>query len=239
VHLTGGILRNFQAFSAPKQNPASKPFSTPARQQVTHTVGRFAGKWEKYKMKFEKRLSLTLAFVLFLPSCSVGGANDHESISQIYAKTIVYDFQHEWMGTKTYCSDNEINISDQTHTEVTNGETFKKDDWKWASRNLSQLQENTWDNFLTTNSQSIPFPKDLNLGCPYTLVDTKADQPAESFENCISTYYLSQIGFNNNKNQAIVYLTKTCGDYAHGNLYLLELQDNQWSISHMEEIFIT
>jgi len=38
VHLTGGILRHFQAFSTPWLNPAPKPNPSPARQQVTQTV---------------------------------------------------------------------------------------------------------------------------------------------------------------------------------------------------------
>jgi hypothetical protein len=42
VHLTGGILRHFRAFSTPKQNPALEVLSTPARPQVTQTVVRFA-----------------------------------------------------------------------------------------------------------------------------------------------------------------------------------------------------
>jgi hypothetical protein len=40
VHLTGGILRHFQALSTPKQNPALEVLSTPAHPQVTQTVGR-------------------------------------------------------------------------------------------------------------------------------------------------------------------------------------------------------
>ena len=39
VHLTGGILRHFRAFSTPEQNPAPKPSPSPARQQVTQAVG--------------------------------------------------------------------------------------------------------------------------------------------------------------------------------------------------------
>jgi hypothetical protein len=40
VHLTGGILRHFRAFSTPEQNPALGVLSTPAHPQVTQTVGR-------------------------------------------------------------------------------------------------------------------------------------------------------------------------------------------------------
>jgi hypothetical protein len=38
VHLTGGILRHFRAFSTPEQNPALGVLSTPAHPQVTQTV---------------------------------------------------------------------------------------------------------------------------------------------------------------------------------------------------------
>ena len=40
VHLTGGILRHFRAFSTPEQNPALGVLSTPAHPQVTQTVRR-------------------------------------------------------------------------------------------------------------------------------------------------------------------------------------------------------
>ena len=40
VHLTGGILRHFRAFSTPEQNPALKVISRPAHPQVTQTVGQ-------------------------------------------------------------------------------------------------------------------------------------------------------------------------------------------------------
>jgi len=38
VHLTGGILHHFQAFSTPEQNPALGVLSTPAHPQVTQIV---------------------------------------------------------------------------------------------------------------------------------------------------------------------------------------------------------
>ena len=40
VHLTGGILRHFRAFSTPEQNPALEFLSTPAHPQVTQAVGQ-------------------------------------------------------------------------------------------------------------------------------------------------------------------------------------------------------
>ena len=40
MHLTGGILRHFRAFSTPEQNLGLGVLSTPAHPQVTPTVGR-------------------------------------------------------------------------------------------------------------------------------------------------------------------------------------------------------
>ena len=41
VHLTGGILRHFRAFSTPEQNPALGVLSRPTHPQITQTVGRW------------------------------------------------------------------------------------------------------------------------------------------------------------------------------------------------------
>jgi hypothetical protein len=40
VHWTLGILRHFQAFSTPEQNPALEVLSTPAPAPVTRAVGQ-------------------------------------------------------------------------------------------------------------------------------------------------------------------------------------------------------
>jgi hypothetical protein len=40
VHLTGGILRHFRAFSTPERHPALEVLSTPAHPQVTQAVKR-------------------------------------------------------------------------------------------------------------------------------------------------------------------------------------------------------
>jgi hypothetical protein len=51
VHLTGGILRHFRAFSTPEQNPALEILSTPAHPQVTQTVSLLC-----QNMSFDKDL---------------------------------------------------------------------------------------------------------------------------------------------------------------------------------------
>ncbi|MBE7535446.1 MAG: hypothetical protein HS124_06920 [Anaerolineales bacterium] len=48
VHLTGGSLRHFRAFSTPKRNPAFGVLSTPAHPQVTQAVSRLSPKCYQY-----------------------------------------------------------------------------------------------------------------------------------------------------------------------------------------------
>jgi len=62
VHLTGGILRHFRAFSTPEQNPALEVLSTPAHPQVTQTVSVPCREnlWVFSKNKVSFKLGLSL-----------------------------------------------------------------------------------------------------------------------------------------------------------------------------------
>ena len=51
VHLTGGILRHFRAFSTPEQNPALGVLSTPAHPQVMQTVSPLISKIMEFTWK--------------------------------------------------------------------------------------------------------------------------------------------------------------------------------------------
>jgi hypothetical protein len=70
VHLTGGILRHFRAFSTPKRNPAPKPSPRSARQQLTHTVrqphGQAAVDIYKREIEMKKNLSVVLYVVVLI-----------------------------------------------------------------------------------------------------------------------------------------------------------------------------
>ena len=74
MHLTGGILRHFRAFSTPEQNPALGVLSTPAHPQVTHTVGQFLAERVKKAKEapVKNRLSLTTTIIIFLDTILIG-----------------------------------------------------------------------------------------------------------------------------------------------------------------------
>ena len=62
MHWTLGILRQFQAFSTPEQNPALEVFSTPAPAPVTQTVGpKLSICWESM-MSDSTNLPVTFSF---------------------------------------------------------------------------------------------------------------------------------------------------------------------------------
>jgi len=69
VHLTGGILRHFRAFSTPEQNPALRVLSTPAHPQVTHTVSQPRAKpslIRKFRFVFGSEIQNHFLAVAFL-----------------------------------------------------------------------------------------------------------------------------------------------------------------------------
>jgi len=97
MHLTGGILRHFQALSTPEQNPALGVLSTPTHPPVTQTVrwlvmniklpihiyhslimkGSFNGKEMgncRYNLRCSASDKITLGIV-FARSISKGGIN--------------------------------------------------------------------------------------------------------------------------------------------------------------------
>jgi len=84
VHLTGGILRHFRAFSTPEQNPALGVLSTPAHPQVTQTVSQPRAK---------PNASLIRKFVFTIGSeiqsqVFSGGVPSSQGLSLVFSKQV-------------------------------------------------------------------------------------------------------------------------------------------------------
>ena len=73
VHLTGGILRHFRAFSTPEQNLALEVLSTPAHTQVTQTVRAQGDKMWFFGNK-ENLLDFVFCFVVVIFGTYITGA---------------------------------------------------------------------------------------------------------------------------------------------------------------------
>ena len=185
-------------------------------------------------MNAAKTILYTVGIIVILSSCSFSQKSEQESMSEIYSDVMAYEFSYGSRGNIDYCKDGELTIS-----SLTENHPFDDNSWEWASNNFPQLEQKTWGNFLQVNSQSIPFPSDLDLGCKYTLLDVKQNPPDWSRENCVGIDYFSQIGFNSHNNQALVYRSVSCGDFGVGYLYFAELIDGHWIVTDRADVFIT
>ena len=184
-------------------------------------------------MKFIDLISASTGFLLLLCSCSLTQKSDRDSMSEIYSDVMAYEFSYGHRGYLDYCENDNMIVSSLTDDySVRMG-------WETASIDFPKLEKETWDNFVEVNAKQIPFPADLELGCKYTLLDVEIDPPGWSRENCVSVEYFSQIGFNSRKNQAVVWRSASCGDFAFGNTYFAELIDGHWIVTEISEGFIT
>ena len=64
MHLTGGILRHFRAFTTPEQNPAPEVLSMSAHPQVTRAVGRLQLELHVQNLNYEEGSLLTMSLQL-------------------------------------------------------------------------------------------------------------------------------------------------------------------------------
>jgi hypothetical protein len=180
-------------------------------------------------MKLKEIIFPTLAVMLLLSSCALSRKTERETISEIYSQTLAYEVGN-------YCSNQILAINAKTSDYL--ALNFENDDWKWASFQLPSSQEITWEDLLQKNAESIAFPRDLELGCEYRMVDGE-EQSHSSYPNCTNTYEFSRVGFNESENQALVFLVISCGDFSYGNFYFLEFVDGKWKVTDMAEAVIT
>ncbi|MFN8414106.1 MAG: hypothetical protein U0Z26_17130 [Anaerolineales bacterium] len=186
-------------------------------------------------MKSKKHILFLVAIVSVFLLYFLGKIILRVNLSVIYSRTMLYDSQQNNNSSGNYCSNPNLNFVSETNPYP----TFMKDDWQKASKSFPQLQKTTWENFLRANSRSHPFPENLYLGCDYTLIDIKEKQTVPPEATCTNIYRFSQVGFNIPMNQALVFLSKSCGDFSYGNLYFLELIQGQWTVMDAMNVFIT
>ena len=230
MHPTGGSLRVFRQFVWLGAGSGKMALSRPAHQRVTQAVGRSSIEW-KLIMKFSKAILIAAAIIFVLSSCSLGKKTEQETQSEIYSRAMAYGFSYSGSENHDYCKGKSLIISSLTEdfrTVTTN--------WETAKAYFPQLEQETWESFLQVNAQQIPFPSDLDLGCKYTLVERKPSLPEPPTENCPIVHFLSQIGFNSRKDQALVSHVELCGWDSCGSLYLAELTDGHWIVKNLDVI---
>jgi len=176
-------------------------------------------------MNSSKKLLITIGLFFLILSCSIRQKSEQEVMSEIYSDIIF-----------TACKDQEVVIS-----SLTSSRSFDESDWQWISENFPKLKRETWENFVQVNSQQIPFPNDLELGCKYTLRDVKQNPPDFSREDPVWISSFSQIGFDSSKSQALVSQFSSFFSFAwpgSEGMYFAEIVDGHWKVTNALQMSI-
>ncbi len=168
-------------------------------------------------MNLSKKLRVTIVIFFLISSCSIRQKSEQDVMSEIYSDIIFTD----------YCKDREVVVS-----SLTDDHPFDESDWQWVSKNFPELKRETWENFVQVNSQQMPFPNNLDLGCKYTLQDVKQN-PSDS---SLMTYSFSQIGFDSSKNQALVFGFSSFAHSGSGSMYFVEIVDGHWKVTNVAQM---
>lgn len=177
-------------------------------------------------MKNKKNVLLALiVFPLLLAFFIVRQSIEQRMLSEVYSQRIAWNPKFlESVETRCAASKGLFFISESNIYPI----PIKKN-WQEIRVGLPLLQENTWMNFLETNSGSSHFPSNLNLGCEYALLNSKDYKFAYS-SHC-PVYAFSKIGFNENRNQALFFLSQSCGTSIANGLSLLDFVDGHWKVT--------
>jgi len=175
-------------------------------------------------MKRTRNTLLILTTVILLLSCSPVEKSEKERLSEIYSQAIRMYRQGDPI---RFCSEDNLSI----HSLTDSYRMLEYQDWKTTVRYMPEVEEETWKSLLQVESQHVPISPDLDIGYHYVLVD---DVPSST-----CTYRFSQVGFNENQDQALVVLTVQYEDFYSGSLYLFKLVDGQWKAKEELLLWIT
>jgi hypothetical protein len=133
------------------------------------------------------------------------------------------------------------------------GSEFVNLDSKFIKNGMPKIQDDILINFKNENKQKKVFEKQFNLCSNYYLLKEseyenifKNDKNNDGWKKYRQMYpdssgiiNFSKIGFNNSKNQALVFFS-TSFDYdgGIGSYYMLEKENNIWKINQKEMAFI-
>jgi len=106
------------------------------------------------------------------------------------------------------------------------------DDIDYIKGHFPDLQDDTINNYLTINQQNIELLNipDLEITC--SIIDNEnKSRWKELYPNADALIHLSQVGFNTNKDQGLVYFSDYSAPLsASGNLILLNKENSGWII---------
>jgi hypothetical protein len=153
-----------------------------------------------------------------------------ESASEIYREALAQD-DEDSSNSVDYCS------GGLALFYLTQSGELKEEDWKWVQKQFPKVEQETWENFYKLNLQPINMPENLDVGCKYTLITTEALNEMD-INNNTGVDFLSRIGFNSRKDQALVYRGYSDGYFCYEDLLYFERIDSTWKVTDMAGMVI-
>jgi len=129
--------------------------------------------------------------------------------------------------------------------EDTFGDSFPQDEQEtrdYIMSNLSDISDETLNNYIERNAVSSKLPTTMNLGVKYVLLSTPefleitsesnwGEVLKEKYPGSQGCTAFSRVGFNNSHTQALVYVTRIFEPLmGEGGYYLLEYNAGNWEI---------
>ena len=115
------------------------------------------------------------------------------------------------------------------------------DDIDYIKGHFPDLNDDTIENYLTINQHKIELLDipDLEVTC-YLIDQENANQWKELYPNADALIHFSQVGFNTNKDQGLVYFSDYSAPLcASGNLIFLKKENDGWTIKKSLMLWIS
>jgi len=130
-----------------------------------------------------------------------------------------------------------IVITDKTGLDIVSGEEELDETLDYVKQGMPELEQETIDDFKNKNKESYSLKEDMDIGVDYLLISeeeienifqsaTGWDDFYEKYPNSQGTMTLSKVGFNSEKDQALVYVGNQSHWLAGAGYYVLLVKEN-------------
>lgn len=187
--------------------------------------------------KSQKLFMISLVFVFIISACGKNNVSRSRAAEEaaVYS-ALLNDELSEPFG---YLLGDPIIIVDMTYTNPFY-DTVEDDRF---FENAKSLEKETLENFHTVNadSQILNFPLSVNKEYVYLRVTTESDwEQLQNYPNAISVTNFSKIGFNQELDQALVYMAFYCGqECGKANIYFLTRKGDMWEIKSVINVWVS
>jgi hypothetical protein len=143
-------------------------------------------------------------------------------------------------------------VTNQTITDAKSDHDFIQAGDALTKRMPSDLQSMTVEDYLTKNQAPSSITDQLTLPIAYVLVDDREirslfakgvegwDDFNRKYPDSAGVIRLSRVGFNPNMDQALVYVTKSCGPLCGSGKYVFLVKDsNGWKVKKEFTVWVS